>query len=189
MKKSNVVFLVFASIWTVILTLPSLAAQNMALGTRIIMFLTGILPLGLYFIIRAVEHSDKKRTSNIIYGNQQQLKAGILTRKCKYCQSHIPFKSKICPICRRKVTGISIPITILIIFFFLSIPIIMSFAPKKSNTNNINSSLSQNLQQENQFISTEATKEVEQKAVNFGETVTLNGWEITVNSADIMGTY
>lgn len=186
MKKGSIVFLIFASIWTVILVLPSLFAQNMVLGAKIIMFLTGILPLGLYFIIRAVEHSDEQRANKTMYGNQQQLKTDLLTRKCKYCKSNIPFKSKICPVCRRKVTGISTPVAILILIFFLSFPIIILFAPKKSNTNNINSSLGQNLQQENQFISTEKTKESEEKAVNFGETITFNEWEITVNSADIM---
>lgn len=180
MKKGNIVFLIFASIWTVILVLPSLFAKNLVLGVRIIMFLTGILPLGLYFTIRAVEHSDEKRANN-----KQQLQTDLLTRKCKYCKSNIPFKSKTRPVCRRKVTGISTPVAILIVIFFLSFPIIILFAPKKSNTNNINSSLSQNLQQKYQSISTEETKEAEEKTVKFGETIIFNEFEITVDSAEV----
>lgn len=185
MKKGNVVFLILASIWTVVFTIPPLSAQNMALGSRIIMFLIGILPLGLYFIIRAAEHSDKKRTSSTTYSNQQQSKAGLLTRKCKYCKSNIPFKSKICPVCQRKVTGISTPVAILIIAFFAFFPIMAAFAPKK--TNNIStSSTNPNLQQEDsQPGLNEETTDEEQKVISFGETIIFNEWEITVDSAEV----
>ena len=78
----------------------------------------------------------RQQMSQPPYQQNIQRKVGAITRKCKYCKSNIPFKSKICPVCRRKVTGISTPIALLFIFTITAVSILASISGNYNKTKN-----------------------------------------------------
>lgn len=71
--------------------------------------------------------------SENIQTNQQPVNQAPVqgsTKKCKHCQSDIPKKAKVCPVCRKKQGGKLKWIIIIIIALF----IIGSIGGKKSDT-------------------------------------------------------
>ncbi len=72
MKKGEIVFIIFASIWLLMfLSAATIGAPDYPLGARIIAILMAILPLLIYLIIKSVKRSDEKRARGIMYGNQE----------------------------------------------------------------------------------------------------------------------
>lgn len=70
MKKGEIVFIIFASIWAILLISSSIVVQDYPLGARIIVILIAIFPLGLYSIIKSVKRSNKKN-AEYLTGNQK----------------------------------------------------------------------------------------------------------------------
>lgn len=64
MKKGKIVFLVFASLWAVLLIISAFTAKNYSLGARIIVILMAILPLGIYYIIKLIIQKNQNKYNN-----------------------------------------------------------------------------------------------------------------------------
>ena len=60
MKKGEIIFIIFASLWAILLISSAIVVQDYPLGARIIVILIAFFPLGLYSIIKSVKRSNKK---------------------------------------------------------------------------------------------------------------------------------
>lgn len=88
------------------------------------------------------------------------------TKKCKHCQSDIPKKAKVCPVCRKKQGGIGkvigIALIVIIIFAMLG-----GNSSSDSNSNN-NNSIAEEDTQKKETVSTKKLTAEKYNAIDFG---------------------
>ncbi len=66
--------------------------------------------------------------------NEKEIKTKEQTKKCKYCQSDIPKKASVCPVCRRKQGGGCLSyILIALIVVFVIIPALIGNSERSSS--------------------------------------------------------
>lgn len=106
------------------------------------------------------------------------------TKKCKHCQTDIPFKAKVCPNCRKKQKP-SGCLTALIVFFVLCIIGAVGGSNSYSNTDTDNTAVETSTTEAN---TTEAsTTETEEKTeFEMGEPATYN--DVTVSFDQVLET-
>lgn len=78
-----------------------------------------------------------------------------MTKVCKYCQTEIPKKAKVCPQCRKKQGGVGKIILLVIVGFILLGSCFGSSSDEKTGTNNAttnNNSSAENTSQETEMV-------------------------------------
>ena len=106
-------------------------------------------------------------------------------KKCKYCQSDIDVKAKVCPICKKRLNTTSVIFRVLIGSFIAFIGIIMavsSFADYASDVGgDSNSGTSTTSKQEQEYATFEKFEKV-QNGMTYDEVVQIMGYDGTLMS-------
>lgn len=113
----------------------------------------------------------------------------MYTKPCKYCRSQIDVKAKICPICGKKQKQHTLRIVLLSIlgvFIVLGLlgAVLSSYAPSPNGGSS--SQISNVTSDTNDISGTENnSKNVAESVNKIGDTITVDNWEIALNSVEI----
>lgn len=116
--------------------------------------------------------SNEEQNSQNVTENTSTTTQGE-TKKCKYCQSDIPKKAKVCPVCKRKVKGKAKVIILIIILALVLLSFTMCATMCGATIGNeINKSLKEEEKKE------DALKALTKKKFKVGEVVNTDDMEI-----------
>ena len=95
------------------------------------------------------------------------------TKKCKYCQSDIPKKAKVCPVCKQKLKKSHVGLTILLIFVALGLMMCYGFSEAtKEVAKEIDKEIEKSEKKD------EKSKKLAEKKFKVGQTVKTDEMEI-----------
>ncbi len=77
MKKGEIIFIIFASLWAILLISSAIVVQDYPLGARIIVILIAFFPLGLYSIIKSVKRSNKKSEEYLVSKQKYRMRDDV----------------------------------------------------------------------------------------------------------------
>lgn len=107
------------------------------------------------------------------------------TKKCKHCQSDIPKKAKVCPVCKKKQGGKLKWIIIAVVVLGI-IGVVSGGGGDSNNSDSKTSSQTNTNSESKQNTSSDSEKEKSgDEKLKVGDSFDKNGLKITVNEADI----
>jgi hypothetical protein len=102
------------------------------------------------------------------------------TKKCKYCQSDIPKKAKVCPNCRKKQKGKGGIIALIIVILI----VIIACSSGNKDTASVDNKNTDNKVSDAETDTTQSEEEISGNIVGLGESFEANGLKVTVDDVN-----